>query len=886
MVDFAFLRQRGIELLQQISWESWTDYNLHDPGVTILEALCYALTDLSYRTEFPMEHLLADKEDKIRLHHNAFFTREEILTTNPVSVNDCRKFILDRMGQLHNVWLEPFMSGFSFGTMHGLYTLKVQVKKELSANLTPEWTSNLRREVRSCFVSARNLCDDLIKNLTILRPVDIRIQAEVIITGDQPESILAYIYRDLEATINPPVRYYTEKELLDKGCQVEDIHAGPRLRKGFIPDEELQPRKLIIDPAELMKAITQVPGVDYVRSLTIITPEGRTDRMPYRLPEDTYPYFREDPGESPIRLLRGKYEVSIRNSVFNDIWTRVKEAARRNIEPVMDLQASSGIRHGQHRDVMFYHSIQHLFPTVYGIGPDGPGNNPSPERMGQVRQLKGYLLVFEQLLADYLAQLANLSEFFSLDNSGHTYYTQPLYQVPDIRPLLKDSYAQALTESAETKEEYLERRNAVLDHLLARFNQRPSDYPVRLYTQLYATPDTQQKEEEVIEWKSALLKNIAGISYNRARGFNYLAKEGFDNGGFYEKMMALLYIKPATGPLTERTTLSITSTEHITSRITSSEHTTPRISHRSMTFFRLGLDTDNYTIRQDTNGQGWLILFKEPAETSPQVISRHPDKTAAIAAQQQIIEQLREISIQSEGFYIIEHVLLRPAVDTQSFGFRFLTTGKEVLLRHNRWTSFEEREQILKDILRAAAQAPVPMVPDQPDTTISEWGVKNLGGRCRIRLGRHKDFGFLSDPADLEPWIWQETAPDFEHIRQQLLFFSENRLQFYPRFEMLVKGLDDNPVAEEFFDFNITVLLPAWPARFQDPNFRAFAMDLFRQHTPAHIRLSFQWLNVSRMKEFEDLYPNWITAIKDQDDLEPRRHWSEHIIHFLKRGIY
>jgi hypothetical protein len=63
-------------------------------------------------------------------------------------------------------------------------------------------------------------------------------------------------------------------------------------------------------------------------------------------------------------------------------------------------------------------------------------------------------------------------------------------------------------------------------------------------------------------------------------------------------------------------------------------------------------------------------------------------------------------------------------------------------------------------------------------------------------------------------------------------------------------------------------------------------MDLFRQHTPAHIRLSFQWLNISRMKEFEDLYPNWITAIKDQDDLEPRRHWSEHIIHFLKRGTY
>src|ERR1700722_7574620 len=98
MVDFAFLRQRGIELLKRLCGESWTDYNLHDPGRTILEALCYALTVLSYRTEFPMSDLLADKEGKIRLHDHAFHTPEEILSSSPVSVADFRKFILDQMG--------------------------------------------------------------------------------------------------------------------------------------------------------------------------------------------------------------------------------------------------------------------------------------------------------------------------------------------------------------------------------------------------------------------------------------------------------------------------------------------------------------------------------------------------------------------------------------------------------------------------------------------------------------------------------------------------------------------------------------------------------------------------------------------------------------------
>ena len=485
-----------------------------------------------------------------------------------------------------------------------------------------------------------------------------------------------------------------------------------------------------------------------------------------------------------------------------------------------------------------------------------------------------------------------------------------------------------LTESAETEEDYRQRRNAVLDHLLARFNQRLSDYPVRLFTRLYAAQDSQNKPDAVLEWKSALLKNIVGLSYNRVRGFDYLAGGRHDNGGFYRNMMALLYIRPdspagaAAGPHAAASPLSAAVFPHLTlqpgepaaarhpghpatakapppgddsrqewvtiadaagmhRRIKASDSTsaeTPSFTHRGMSFFLHGLNAGNYTIGPDLNGQGWLILFKDPSEFAWQTISRHSDKAAAIHALKQLLEQLRRMSMLSEGFYLIEHVLLRPPVDSQSFGFRFMATRKEKLLQHADWSSFLQREDILKEIVRGAAQA--------PPESIAEWGVKCLGGRCRIQLTRHKDFGYLSDPGDFEPWIWAETAPDIDRIRRQLQLFNENRLRFYPRFEMLVRGHDDNPIREEFFNFNMTVLLPAWPARFQDQNFRAFITDIFRQHTPAHIRLYFQWLNVSRMKEFEDLYPQWIMAMRNQDDPEPRKRWSERIIHFIKKGIY
>ena len=58
-MDYAFLRREGVKTIEKLAGSRWTDYNTHDPGITILEVLCYAITDLSYRLSFEMEDLLA-----------------------------------------------------------------------------------------------------------------------------------------------------------------------------------------------------------------------------------------------------------------------------------------------------------------------------------------------------------------------------------------------------------------------------------------------------------------------------------------------------------------------------------------------------------------------------------------------------------------------------------------------------------------------------------------------------------------------------------------------------------------------------------------------------------------------------------------------------------
>jgi len=103
--DYSFLRAEGMRYIEELAHDLWTDYNTHDPGITILEALCYAITELGYRSNFDIKDLLADGKGSIG-NNQAFFTPREILTNEPYSLNDYRKLLIDLKG-VSNAWIYP-----------------------------------------------------------------------------------------------------------------------------------------------------------------------------------------------------------------------------------------------------------------------------------------------------------------------------------------------------------------------------------------------------------------------------------------------------------------------------------------------------------------------------------------------------------------------------------------------------------------------------------------------------------------------------------------------------------------------------------------------------------------------------------------------------------
>lgn len=143
-LDFETLRKEAISKVQDLCGEIWTDYNLHDPGVTILEQLCYGLTELSYRSGFEIQDYLVNEKNRIDYPQQALFSPEEILPSAAVTEVDYQKILYDAIPEIDYVWLEPCAVGGG-AAAKGLYTIYVKIDDELiqSHAEKPKNNSNL-----------------------------------------------------------------------------------------------------------------------------------------------------------------------------------------------------------------------------------------------------------------------------------------------------------------------------------------------------------------------------------------------------------------------------------------------------------------------------------------------------------------------------------------------------------------------------------------------------------------------------------------------------------------------------------------------------------------------------------------------------------------------
>jgi hypothetical protein len=221
-------------------------------------------------------------------------------------------------------------------------------------------------------------------------------------------------------------------------------------------------------------------------------------------------------------------------------------------------------------------------------------------------------------------------------------------------------------------------------------------------------------------------------------------------------------------------------------------------------------------------------------------------------AQRDMIQHLQQLSIASEGFYVVEHTLLKPLFKTAAFGFSIKGTGDQLLLEQRYFMTFEEREKIMTSLMENNWQA---LSYEEMFNQIATW--------CRVYAYRD-GVAVPVTTVDFSQAIHREAAEQaMYNLALNLEQLQKKKTLYYPRIEYTIKMANGKLLPESFFKFGLTIVFPSWPARFQYTEFRNFAEELIRENTPAHYNIRFQWLGVAAMHTFEDCYYPWMQGLKD-----------------------
>jgi len=123
-----------------------------------------------------------------------------------------------------------------------------------------------------------------------------------------------------------------------------------------------------------------------------------------------------------------------------------------------------------------HYAVHNEFPENYAIGKLSQPQNATATRQAQAKQLKAYLSFFEQVVANHLSQLTHIRELMSISSTlDKSYFTQIPTDINNVQEIFIDSiptHEQFLNDISNDSAGYFDRRNRVLDHLLARFGEQ------------------------------------------------------------------------------------------------------------------------------------------------------------------------------------------------------------------------------------------------------------------------------------------------------------------------------------------------------------------------------------------------------------------------------
>lgn len=591
------------------------------------------------------------------------------------------------------------------------------------------WVSDTRatmRSIRRYLKNYRNLCEEFTE-FNAVRPQEIAILANIDVKqGVQIENLLADIFLNIDHHISPQ-NVFEDLITLQEQQTNDQIYEGPLLDSGFLPDTFMSSATVpaTLYTSDILRVMLQVRGLNgtdvipandrsslNITSVRNLSLSNYLDNRPITtnardclgLVESRRHIPRLSLTKSHITVYRNGVELETDNEQVIELFNEKKEASRASQVPgTRDVLPPEGNRYA----VNEYYPAQNDLPLVYGVGEAGLPDTASDERKSLALQLKGYLFHFEQLIAGVASQLAHFNAFFSADpDLEQTLFQQPLYHLPGAPYLLKsfdsqtidpedfsneweaftndpdNGYATVLKESQESREQFLDRRNRMLDHQLANFGEDMEDRSAFILRKAITTEERNIQLNRLIHDKAAFIHDLPELEHSRAQSFG--------NPVFRKKFL-----------------LQTQSVQDGVEWVINDMNSVPvfrgvslaqsEISAQKMAAVTLTLATseDHYSILEEPGGQHRVVISASPgADPDAESVSTHDTPADAETAVENLLQTVMELWMryaitplqwrvyhmlgieskerkspvesteEDQGFYMVEHLLLAPASDT------------------------------------------------------------------------------------------------------------------------------------------------------------------------------------------------------------------------------
>lgn len=858
------LLEEGISLIQKFSGEKWTDYNYHDPGITILEQLCYAITDIGYKTNFDIQDILMYQQDEFDFENkNLFFSPEKIFPSTPITIKDFRKLLINNISEVNNAWISSDPNKNS--DIHGLYDIKIQLNDSIARDEFDKIILKTKRLLNS----HRILCSDF-NSIKILEKDIVSITANIQIDSFYVgEEILAKIFIEIENRLNSKVKSVGFEYFEGKEISPLELFQGVKTSNGIILDKDLKEKTNQIYVSEIVEIITKIEGISKVENFEIFKDGIRIFGDVITFSDNKYPslegheqYFSNE-SLSKIVFVRNNFKYSIDEIIFSQIYDSMSLS---EIGPILNKYKGKTIPKGRFKlgDFKKYYSIVNEFPALYGLKKKELDPKSPTERTGQMKQLKVYLYLFDQIMASNISLLSNIRNLFSIGHSDKTFYNQVPEDIYGLKELIKNNdkeqFQQNIQKYSENYEEYFKRKNMFIDHLLSRFGESyNSSILMNIHKHYNSNLTDYDANIYAIKAKTKYASKIIELGMDRNKAFNYLNVK--DNiSGFENRLKLLLNIEKEIPipqialdkndfELVEKNIWSVSS-----KLINDNSVDLLQLPKSCYENGRANFYLNNYTAFKDIfiNGvnrnsykivkidQAFNILYQSENIDSLVKICKMNSENDCLEKIEQIIKSIIKLSETHEGFLSIEHILLRP-LEVNDYSMNITASNNLMLFESIVSQDYKTLVNMRNNL--------VDLLKDRSNFSIHKNNIDK--NSFRISIFDSMDNKILSSKKSFK------TRKDAKKLIDEINLEGLDKLNI----NIISANKLNNTFPDEFnYSNEITLVIPEWPLKFQNIEFKRYFEEMIFKYLPSNIKCNIINLNFIDFRIFYDQMLKWRKA--------------------------